>query len=213
MAFPPLFPPIGNREEWDSPCDAWKVEIVEALVLALDVQWAVGRQVPASDLVLDTPCPGWTVYDVMNHSVGITLKFTDFAAGLTDHPRSPTGDLLGGDHPTALRSAADAAQSAWASADLSRRCVLPFGTFPGELAAEINLVDVLAHTWDISTSVGVPLECDDGLWLAALGAATHVIGPDRGGGHYAPEARPTGSSTPRQRFIGSVGRSESWRSG
>ena len=28
----------------------------------------------------------------MNHSIGVTLKFADFAAGGSDHPRTPPGD-------------------------------------------------------------------------------------------------------------------------
>jgi len=42
----------------------------------------------------------------MNHSIGVTMKFADFAAGGSDHPRTPPGDLVGRDHRLALRSAA-----------------------------------------------------------------------------------------------------------
>ena len=107
----------------------------------------------------------------MNHSIGVTLKFADFAAGGTDHPRTPPGDLVGRDHRLALRSAAGAARAAWASADMERPCHLPFGTFPASLAAGINLFDVLAHTWDIAAATGVTLECPDDLWQAGLEAA------------------------------------------
>ena len=44
----------------------------------------------------------------MNHSIGVTMKFADFAAGGSDHPRTPPGDLVGRDHRLALRSAAGA---------------------------------------------------------------------------------------------------------
>jgi uncharacterized protein (TIGR03086 family) len=104
----------------------------------------------------------------MNHSIGVTMKFADFAAGGSDHPRTPPGDLVGRDHLLALRSAAGAARAAWASADMARPCHLPFGTFPASLAAGINLFDVLAHTWDIAAATGVVLECPDELWQAGL---------------------------------------------
>jgi hypothetical protein len=91
----------------------------------------------------------------MNHSIGVTMKFAGFAAGGSDHPRTPPGDLVGRDHRVALRSATAAARSAWASADMARPCHLPFGTFPAGLAAGINLFDVLAHTWDIAAATGV----------------------------------------------------------
>jgi len=48
----------------------------------------------------------------MNHSIGVTMKFADFAAGGSDHPRTPSGDLVGRDHRLALRSAAAAARAA-----------------------------------------------------------------------------------------------------
>jgi hypothetical protein len=70
----------------------------------------------------------------MNHSIGVTLKFADFATGGNDHPRTPPGDLVGRDHRLALRSAAAAARAAWTSADMARPCHLPFGTFPASLA-------------------------------------------------------------------------------
>jgi hypothetical protein len=57
---------------------------------ALEMQVGVGGQIQASQLSLASPCPGWTVREVMGHSIGVTLKFTGFAAGLTDAPRSAT---------------------------------------------------------------------------------------------------------------------------
>jgi uncharacterized protein (TIGR03086 family) len=145
---------------------------------------------------------------VVNHSVGVTLKFADFAAGGSDHPRTPPGDLVGRDHRLALRSAAGAARSAWASADMERPCHLPFGTFPAGLAAGINLFDVLAHTWDIAAATGVTLECPDELWQAGLEAARAVIGPGRDPRQYAPEIPVAAAASPRQRFLAFTGRAE-----
>jgi hypothetical protein len=45
----------------------------------------------------------------MNHSLGVTRKFAGFAAGGSDHPRTPRGDLVGRDHRLALRSVVVAA--------------------------------------------------------------------------------------------------------
>jgi hypothetical protein len=105
--------------------------LAEALVAALETQVTTGRQVRAPQLPLPSACPGWSVREVLNHSIGVTLKFTGFAAGVTDHPRAPAGDLVGRDHALALRSAAGSARAAWASADMTRRCHLPFRHVPG----------------------------------------------------------------------------------
>jgi uncharacterized protein (TIGR03086 family) len=144
----------------------------------------------------------------MNHSIGVTMKFADFAAGGSDHPRTPPGDLVGRDHRLALRSAAATARAAWASADMARPCHLRFGTFPASLAAGINLFDVLAHTWDIAVATGVALECADDLWHAGLEAAQAIIGPGRDPRQYALEIPLARVASPRQRFLAFTGRAE-----
>lgn len=144
----------------------------------------------------------------MNHSIGVTLKFVSFAVGDTDQPRSPAGDLIGRDHGLALQTAAEAARPAWAAADMAQDCHLPFGTFPADLAAGINLFDVLAHTWDVATATGVPLRCGDDLWTAGLHAARTVIGPSRDLRHYAAEIPVSAAASPQQQFLAYLGRPE-----
>ena len=192
----------------DLPVNAIVVPVLplEALIDALDLQVGVGGQVQASQLSLVSPCPGWTVRDVMNHSIGVTMKFTHFAAGATDTPHAPPGDLIGRDHRQALRATARAAQKAWTSADLGRSCRLSFGTFSADAILAINLVDVLAHTWDISVATGVKIGCDESLWTAGLDAAHIVIGPDRDEGQYGQEIPVLPPATDRRRFLGFVGR-------
>ncbi|HEY7013858.1 MAG TPA: TIGR03086 family metal-binding protein [Streptosporangiaceae bacterium] len=182
----------------------------QVLLAALDVQARTGQQIRPEQLSLSTPCPLWPVREVLNHSIGVTLKFASFAAGHTDRPRAPAGDLVGNDHALALRSATGAARVAWASTDLTRLCYLPFGTFPAGLAAGINLFDVLAHTWDMGTAAGVALHCGDELWAAGLDAACAVLGPGRDQRHYAAAIPAGAAAPPRQRFLAFLGRSEPW---
>jgi uncharacterized protein (TIGR03086 family) len=179
---------------------------VDALIEALELQVGVGRQVLPSQLSCTTPCGDWTVREVMNHSVGVTMKFTDFAAGRTNRPRAPEGDLLGADHDAAIRRAAAAAGTAWANADMNRMCHLPFGSFSAIEAVGINLFDVLAHTWDVATGIDILVGGPDTLWQAALNAATRVVGPARDTVHYAPELLPPDTASARTRFLGFLGR-------
>ena len=92
----------------------------------------------------------------MNHSIGVTLKFADFAAGGSDHPRTPPGDLVGRDHRLALRSAAAAARAAWASADMARPCQEwnrddisnLSSAFDGAISSSaLADIEMLAHEW------------------------------------------------------------------
>lgn len=179
---------------------------IEALLRALAAQVQVGDAIEPSQLGAPSPCPGWSVRDVMNHSLGVTLKFVDFASGATDHPDPPPGDLVGTDHGAGLRAAAEAAHVAWVTTNSARRCHLPFATFSADLAAGCNLVDALAHTWDIASATGVDLECPDELWEIGLEAARAVIGAERDLRHYAPVVLVGCRATARSRFLGFVGR-------
>ncbi len=178
------------------------------LIAALALQEEVVARLDRSGLRADSPCPGWTVGDVLNHSVGVTRKLSAFASGATDAPRTPSGDLLGDDPVLALLTAANAARDAWTRADMARLCRLPFATLSAEATAGLNLYDVLAHTWDIATGAGIALACSDDLWIAALGAAQVVIGPSRDHAHYGPAVAITPAATPRQRFLSFLGRCE-----
>jgi uncharacterized protein (TIGR03086 family) len=182
------------------------VDEVDALRQALLVQVAVGDQIAVADLQLASPCPGWTVHQVMTHSIGVTRKFSEFAAGRTDTPRTPHGDLLGADHRAALRTAATAARQAWARVDLRRPCRLPFGRCTARQAAGINLFDVLAHTWDMASAVGLTVVCPDELWHAALAAATDTLGPNRDQRHYGPAVPPPPGGPAMVCFLHYLGR-------
>jgi len=159
-----------------------------------------------SVLALATPNPGWSVADVVNHVVAVTRKFTAFADGTTDRPRTPPGDLLGTDHLAALRDAADRARTAWHDADPDRICHLPFGSFPAAIAAGINLFDLLGHGWDVEMATGTAFRCPDAVWAAGLAAARQVIGPERDARHYAPELPAPPGASARIRLLRYLGR-------
>jgi hypothetical protein len=41
---------------------------VDALLAALEVQVAVGQRIEPAQLALASPCPGWSVHDVLGHT-------------------------------------------------------------------------------------------------------------------------------------------------
>ena len=56
----------------------------DTLLAALRIQVRTGRLVRPGQLPLESPCPGWSVRDVLNHSIGVPLECTDdlWQAGL-----------------------------------------------------------------------------------------------------------------------------------
>jgi len=179
---------------------------VGALAEALDVQVLVADAVRSDQLDLASRCSTWSIRDVLEHSVGVTRKFTEFAAGGTDEPHADGAGVLGVDHVEAVRAAAAGSSVAWSKADMSRECQLRFGTFPAEVAAGINLFDVLAHTWDIAAAVGLELPADDDLWDAGLRAAQRVIPAERDLTQYAPAIACDPDAGTMVRFLAFLGR-------
>lgn len=179
---------------------------LRALGAVVDAWRGLMDQVTTADLPRTTPNPGWDVGQVINHAIAVTTKFTRFADGTTDRPRTPRDDFVGTDHRAAFDHAADRALAAWRHADLRRTCHLPFGTFTAEQAAGINLFDLLAHGWDVAQPVGAVFTCPDTVWDAGLRAARHVIGERRDPGHYAPELPAPPGAPARIRFLRYLGR-------
>jgi hypothetical protein len=89
---------------------------------------------------------------------------------------------------------------------MRRAYSVSFGTFSADEVLAINLVDVLAHTWDIAVATGVGLVVEDSLWTAGLDAAHLVIGPDRDTRQYGPEVEIGPYASPKHRFLAFVGR-------
>jgi uncharacterized protein (TIGR03086 family) len=167
-----------------------------ALIHALtETEVAFGR-LTVVDMARPTCCSGWNVRQVLDHTTATTSKFAAFAAGDTDAPRTPAGDLLGSDPARAFAATASTARRAWASVDRARRCHLPFGVFTAEQAAGINLFDLLAHYSDITDAVGTAITGTVRIWQTALEAARRVVGDeDRDLDHYAP-AQPVAPDAP-----------------
>jgi uncharacterized protein (TIGR03086 family) len=151
---------------------------VSDLIAALGVFGEVVADLADPDFDVVTCCAPWSVYDVVNHVAAVTMKFTMFAAGDTDVPRTPRGDLLAGDPVSGFQGAARASQSAWATVDPTRQCHLPFGVFPALEAAAVNMFDVLVHGWDIAEAVDRPYRIPPDLLPGAISMARRLVTAD-----------------------------------
>ena len=105
---------------------------VEDLVVVLDSQAELGGRLTGSRSAL--PSMG----AVLSQSCGVTT----IPSGVTNHPRSPGGNLLGGAHRSAM---AAPVRSSWTTTEMTRTWVLRSGIFTTDEAAGITLSERLVR--------------------------------------------------------------------
>jgi uncharacterized protein (TIGR03086 family) len=130
---------------------------VARLAVAVPITGNLVDAVEPGQWVLPTPCPDWTVRDVVNHLV---FGHRRFAAALTGGtPPAPGDGPLMNDPGAAYRSSAEAMLAAFrAEGALERPVTIPAGTLPGSVACELRVVEELVHGWDLARATGRPLE-------------------------------------------------------
>jgi uncharacterized protein (TIGR03086 family) len=64
-------------------------------------------------------------------------------------------DLAVGALGAALTTAAQAVHEAWTGDVLGQMVTVPFGTMPGGAALAAYTSEILTHTWDLATAIGV----------------------------------------------------------
>jgi uncharacterized protein (TIGR03086 family) len=135
---------------------------VARLSVALPVTGALVDGLESAQWGLPTPCPDWTVRDLVSHLV---LGHRRFAAALTGGtPPDPGADFLGSDPGTAYRASGEAVLAAFrADGALERPVTIPAGTLPGVVACELRVVEALVHGWDLARATGATLEFPDDL--------------------------------------------------
>lgn len=178
----------------------------------------VVAQATRDDLGRPTPCPAWTLGDLLAH---MTAQHHGFAAAARGHgadlaawrPRPP------GDDPVAAYGrAADEALAAFAEPGvLERAFALPeFGpgaAFPGAQAIGFHFIDYVVHAWDVARSLGLPFELDSDLAEDALRIALAVPDGDyrlRPGAAFRPGLPAPENPAPLDRILTALGRSPDW---
>jgi len=162
--------------------------IVNQLSEALSAAAALVDDLSPQSLTWATPCPGWSVLELVNHLAGVTEKFERFAAGTRGLIRQSPDGLVGTQPARNFRAGVEAAVTTWRRHPeaLEAACVLPFGSFDGATAAGLNLFDAVVHGWDIAIGAGVDHQMDDALAAVALRIADlRVTDQARRSWHYA----------------------------
>ena len=138
-------------------------------------------RVRPDDLDAATPCEGWELRDLLDHMLGSLDRLAAAAEGEAA-PSSVQVDRLGDDcGRTAFAAARDRALAVWRTPGvMERTCVLPLGTVPGAVVAQVNLAEVVVHGWDVGRATGEDVDIPDELAGPILDFSRKAAEPRRG---------------------------------
>lgn len=166
------------------------------------------EQVDDSHLELATPCPDWDVEALLSHVVlgdaSVPLLF-DGRPLPDDATIDPS--LLGPNPMATWRGTALAAIEALRRPGAMEQLVdHPQGPRTGAVVARFRLVDVLGHTWDLATAIGVEPGLAEHLAEAALDFLFPMVEQLRRSALFGPALEPPPEADAATRFLALTGR-------
>lgn len=189
------------------------------LITALDaLRQATAEAVRADRLDDPTPCPAWTVAQVLYHAAGDQHAWaaTVGAGSLPSYdPFDPPRRLDAGVQETVDR-AIEAATAAWAEVDATASSVPtplpPTPELAPALAAAACALDAAVHAWDVAVAIGRPAPLTADLAEQLLPAARATAEPLRGFA-YAPALPVRDGDGPAAELLRYLGRDPQWQAG
>jgi uncharacterized protein (TIGR03086 family) len=153
-----------------------------------------------------TPCPKWTVADLVGHVTGGGHFFAGALRGeapSTEEP-PPPADIQAAYHGAVAEF--DAAVAGLD--DLERPVTLPFGTMPAGAVLRLAACDLLVHAWDLASATGQPIAPPAALLDETEPTMRAMIDPNmRDGDVFADEVVPPDGAGTLERIIAFSGRS------
>ncbi len=179
--------------------DVAHAEFERRLRLVRDDQWAD-----------PTPCPEWTVRDLVNHVVSAARTYALLVNGCSREQASEAlhEDALGDDPLAAFLHLDGVLHDAFRQPGaLERVCMHPMGDVPAALLLRARGTEGAIHTWDLARSIGADEQLDPRLVDHAL---RHLIDMSEvfvEAGAIAPPTGPTDESVePQTRMLRLAGR-------
>ena len=165
-----------------------------------------------------TPCPDYTLGDLLDHVGGLALAFTAAATKETAAfaGQGPSGDAsrLGPDWRTRIPRDLAALAVAWRDPNAWTGMTQAGGIdLPGEIAGLVALDEVVIHGWDVARASGQPFSAEPALVEAVHGFVSQFSGPgqeDARAGLFGPEVAVAPDRPLLDRVIGMAGRDPDW---
>ncbi len=183
---------------------------VRTLELALGELSRVVVALDDSQLDTVTNCDPWTVRRLASHAVNNQLLWAGMVTGEETVSAEVTMGAVPfeGDLGPFAEDAARRALAMWSTNGvLERTHVTPFGELPGSVVINFPTVDALAHAWDLSASVGDPIEFPPEA-IPAFTAVVEATCTDhaREAGIIKPVTEPPVDATETERLLATAGR-------
>ena len=176
------------------------------------------RGVPDDMLGAPTPCPEYSVGDLLDHIGGLAVAFTWAATKEAfDRPdTAPSGDAsrLGADWRERIPAAVEALGEAWRDPEAWTGMTKAGGVdMPGEIGGLVALDEIVIHGWDLAKATGQPFDADEPTLEAVQRFAAMFSGPgteqQRAGG-FGKELEVPADAPLLDRVLGMLGRDANW---
>lgn len=172
---------------------------------------------PDTMLAAPTPCPDYTVRDLLDHIGGLAVAFTDAATktGLDDSaPPSVDGARLPADWRASIPRTVNAMAEAWRDPDAWSGMTRAGGLdLPGEVGGLVALDELVLHGWDLARALGRPYNVDETTIAAVHDFVAQFSGPgqeEARAGLFGPEVPVDAGAPPLHRVLGMAGRDPGW---
>lgn len=127
----------------------------------------------AEVLTKQTPCPDFTVSDLLDHIVMVMRRVA--VVGRGEHFSAVEQDSLEGGWAKAYQQAAHEIQDAWTEDQkLGQEFDVPWGRFPGAPILYSYTGELATHGWDLAVATGQTLEIADDDLRGAMEAARFI---------------------------------------
>lgn len=174
--------------------------------------------IPDEMLDRPTPCPAYSVGDLVDHVGGFALAFTGAATKANSDAASqgPSGNAsrLGPDWRKRIPHDLDALAEAWRDPAAWSGMTKAGGIdLPGEVAGLVALDELVMHGWDLARATGQAYDCEQPLLEAVHTFVAQFSGPGQEAareGLFGPVVKVPDDAPLLDRVVGLAGRDPAW---
>jgi len=186
---------------------------MDDLTLLSQAEYELGRVVAEltdGDMDVVSNCPPWTVRRLASHALKNQLFWAGLVTGrdlmLQDEAMAAVpyeGDLA----PIAAEVTPQVVELWHTDGVMEALHVTPFGELPGAVVINFALIDAAAHAWDVSASVGRPIEFPPA-WIPGMTRVVELTCTEHTVeiGLVKPPVTPAPDATDTQRLMAAAGR-------